>query len=49
MVSFFRFICHGVVGGLMRVIDSGLLREFFLGLIHLIPLYSFILNLNFFT
>nr|YP_009468948.1 NADH dehydrogenase subunit 4 [Changeondelphax velitchkovskyi]AVC55484.1 NADH dehydrogenase subunit 4 [Changeondelphax velitchkovskyi] len=48
MINFFSFICHGMFSGLLMTLDSGLISEFYLGSLHLIPVYMFILNLNFF-
>nr|YP_009987500.1 NADH dehydrogenase subunit 4 [Bambusiphaga furca]QBZ37960.1 NADH dehydrogenase subunit 4 [Bambusiphaga furca] len=48
MVTLFSFSCHGSSGNLFYFLDSGLVREFYCFSLHLIPLYMFILNLNFF-
>nr|YP_008081173.1 NADH dehydrogenase subunit 4 [Sogatella furcifera]AGH29094.1 NADH dehydrogenase subunit 4 [Sogatella furcifera] len=48
MVTFFSFISHGVTSGLLYILDSGIVREFYLFFMHLFPLYTFFLNLDFF-
>nr|YP_009987513.1 NADH dehydrogenase subunit 4 [Bambusiphaga taibaishana]QBZ37973.1 NADH dehydrogenase subunit 4 [Bambusiphaga taibaishana] len=48
MISLFSYICHGLSSNLIFYFDSGLVREFYCFFLHLIPLYLFILNLDFF-
>nr|YP_009987526.1 NADH dehydrogenase subunit 4 [Chloriona tateyamana]QBZ37986.1 NADH dehydrogenase subunit 4 [Chloriona tateyamana] len=48
MISFFSYISHGVNSGLLKSMDLGLVREFFVMTMHLVPLYMFVLNLDFF-
>nr|QBZ38142.1 NADH dehydrogenase subunit 4 [Muirodelphax atratus] len=48
MVCWFSFVSHGHTLGLVLNLDSGLVREYYLFFMHLIPLYLFFLNLDFF-
>nr|YP_009629419.1 NADH dehydrogenase subunit 4 [Sogatella vibix]AVV32045.1 NADH dehydrogenase subunit 4 [Sogatella vibix] len=48
MVTFFSYIFHGLTSGLLYILDSGIIREFYLFFMHLLPLYLFFLNLDFF-
>nr|YP_009987552.1 NADH dehydrogenase subunit 4 [Ishiharodelphax matsuyamensis]QBZ38025.1 NADH dehydrogenase subunit 4 [Ishiharodelphax matsuyamensis] len=48
MVTFFSFISHGLVSGLLQTLDVGFIREFYTFFLHLFPLYFFFLNLDFF-
>nr|QBZ38064.1 NADH dehydrogenase subunit 4 [Bambusiphaga citricolorata] len=48
MVTLFSFSCHGLGSNLLFYMDSGLVREFYCFSLHLIPLYMFVLDLNFF-
>nr|QBZ38168.1 NADH dehydrogenase subunit 4 [Purohita sinica] len=49
MIMMFSFICHGDMSGLLIHMDSGLIREFYCLFLHLVPLYMFIYNLDFFN
>nr|QBZ38181.1 NADH dehydrogenase subunit 4 [Sogata hakonensis] len=48
MVNFFSYINHGYFSGLLFYLDSGYIREYYCFLLHILPLYLFIMNLNFF-
>nr|QUS62615.1 NADH dehydrogenase subunit 4 [Unkanodes sapporona] len=48
MVCWFSFVSHGYTCGLVLNLDSGFVREYYLFFMHLMPLYLFFLNLDFF-
>nr|QBZ38116.1 NADH dehydrogenase subunit 4 [Malaxella flava]QBZ38129.1 NADH dehydrogenase subunit 4 [Malaxella flava] len=48
MVTLFSFVSHGLGSSLIYYLDSGMIREFYCFFLHLVPLYMFVLNLDYF-